>query len=170
MRQVVAHLMARGYRTVAFVTGSSGASPIARRDALAAALAEQGGAKPIVYRADGVDTGALRAVVTRIARRRPEVVVCYDDKTALNVMDELRTAGLRVPADIGVVVFDDIPFARIANPRLTTVAQLSDELGRITVDFLLSALEEGRLPRSRLLPVNLVVRETTPGPDQRVTR
>jgi DNA-binding LacI/PurR family transcriptional regulator len=100
----------------------------------------------------------------RIGHDRPDVVVCYDDKTALHLADALRTAGVAAPADVGIVGFDDIPFARIANPRLTTVAQPSDELGRISVDHLLASLESGRLPRSQLLPVTLIVRETTPGP------
>ena len=60
-----------------------------------------------------------------------------------------------------------LPFARISNPRLTTVSQRSDDLGRISVDFLLSTLEHGRLPVSQLMPVSLVVRETTPGPAPR---
>lgn len=167
MRQVVAHLIEQGYRTVGYVSGSSGANPTIRRNALIAALAEQGQMEPVVYRADDLDREGLHAVAIQIAKDRPEVVVCYDDKTALNVIDKLRTLGVRVPTDIGFVGFDDIPFAGIANPRLTTVAQPSDELGRTSVDILLSALEEGRLPRSRLVPVRLVVRETTPGPGLR---
>ena len=164
MRQVVAHLIERGYHKVAYVSISSGADPTMRHDALVAALAEKGARKPVVYRADDANPGSLRKVATQIAKHRPEVVVCYDDKTALKVIDELRTVSVRVPADVGFVGFDDIPFARTANPRLTTVAQPSEELGRLSVDILLSALEEGRLPRSRLMPVTLVVRETTPGP------
>jgi LacI family transcriptional regulator, galactose operon repressor len=164
MRQVVTHLLERGYHRVAYVSASSGANPAIRHDALVAALAEHGETKPVVYRADDASAASFRRVATQIAKHRPEVVVCYDDKTALEVIDELRTVSVRVPADVGFVGFDDIPFARTANPRLTTVAQPSEELGRLSVDILLSALEEGRLPRSRLMPVTLVVRETTPGP------
>ena len=170
MRQVVAHLVERGYRTVAYVSGSAGATHVVRRDALVAALVEHDRAEPVEYRAGDVDAGGLRDVAMQIRDDRPDVVVCYDDKTALNLMDELCTAGLRIPADVAVVGFDDIPFARIANPRLTTVAQPSDELGRITVDLLLTTLDDGRLPRSRLMPVTLVVRDTTPGPGRRTQR
>jgi DNA-binding LacI/PurR family transcriptional regulator len=163
MRQVVDHLIERGYRSVAYVSGSSGATQIIRRDALVAALAQRGRAEPVVHRAREVDAAGLRPVVARIRRSRPDAVVCYDDKTALLLMDELRSAGLTVPRDVAVVGFDDIPFARISNPRLTTVSQRADDLGRTSVDLLLSTIERGRLPVSQLMPVALVVRETTPG-------
>ena len=148
MRQVVDHLIERGYRSVAYVSGSSGATQIIRRDALIAALAEHGrgrtGRVPCRRRRR---RRASRGRDARSATIRPDVVVCYDDKTALFLMDELRSAGVTVPADVGIVGFDDTPFARISNPRLTTVSQRSDDLGRISVDFLLSTLERGKLPR-----------------------
>jgi LacI family transcriptional regulator len=170
MNQVVDHLIERGYRTVAYVSGSSGATQIIRRDALVAALVERRLDEPVVHRVDDLDGGELRLVAATIRKSRPDVVVCYDDKTALFLMDELRSAGVRVPDDVGVVGFDDTPFARIANPRLTTVSQRSDELGRISVELLLSTIERGRLPISQLMPVTLVVRETTPGPAKRVRK
>ena len=70
---------------------------------------------------------------------------------------------MNIPDEMGIVGFDDIPFARISNPRLTTVSQRSDELGRISAEFLLATLDGKRLPPSQLMPVTLVVRETTPG-------
>ncbi|MGZ4769430.1 MAG: LacI family DNA-binding transcriptional regulator [Ilumatobacteraceae bacterium] len=164
MNQVADHLIERGYRTIAYVSGSSGANQIIRRDALIAALAERAQPEPVVFQADDADDAGLRAVTAQIRRSRPDVVVCYDDKTALSLMDELRSAGVGIPEEIGVVGFDDIPFARISNPRLTTVSQRSDELGRISAEFLLATLDGKRLPLSQLMPVTLVVRETTPGP------
>jgi LacI family transcriptional regulator len=167
MRQVVDHLIERGYRTIAYVSGSSGATQMIRRDALIAALTERRRGAPVVLHADGIDSEGLVAVADEIRRSRPDAVVCYDDKTALFLMDELRSAGINVPGDVGIVGFDDTPFARISNPRLTTVTQRSDDLGRVSVDFLLSTLEHGKLPVSQLMPVSLVVRETTPGPAPR---
>ena len=164
MKQVVDHLIERGYHSVAYVSGASGATQFIRRDALVAALTDRGRAELVVHTADEVDAGGLQPIAVRIRQSRPDVVVCYDDKTALLLMDELRTAGVMVPRDVAVVGFDDIPFARISNPRLTTVSQRADDLGRTSVDLLLSTIERGRLPVSQLMPVTLVVRETTPGP------
>jgi LacI family transcriptional regulator len=164
MRQVVAHITDRGYRSVAYVSGSLGATELIRREAFVAALSARRRPKPTMYRADDLDVEGLRAIAAEISKSRPDVVVCYDDKTALLMMDELRSAGVDVPADMGIVGFDDIPFARISNPRLTTISQQSDDLGRVCVDFLLETLKRGKLPKSRLMPVALVVRESTPGP------
>ena len=164
MRQVVGHIIERGYRTVAYVSGSSGATELIRRQALLSAMSARRRPKPVVHRAADVDAEGLRVVAAEISKSRPDVVVCYDDKTALLLMDELRSAGVNVPTDVAIVGFDDIPFARISNPRLTTVSQQSDDLGRISVDFLLATLQRGSLPKSRNMPVALVVRETTPGP------
>lgn len=167
MLQVVDHLIERGYVSVAYVSGSSGANQLIRGDALVTALADRGRPAPVVHLADDVDSGGLSAIAAKIRKGRPDVVVCYDDNTALTLMDELRAAGLAIPDDIGVVGFDDIPFARISNPRLTTISQRSDVLGRVSADFLLDAVGRAKLPRSQLMPVSLVVRETTPGPSRR---
>jgi len=79
-------------------------------------------------------------------------------------MDQLREHGIAVPRDIGVVGFDDIPFAGMANPRLTTVAQPSAELGRRAAAMLLTAIRTGTMPRSIQLPVRLMIRESTINP------
>ncbi len=164
MRQVVDHLHDVGYRRVAYVSGPPAASQIIRLHSLTAALSARGLAAPTVYDAAGDEPSEFLTIARRISHDRPDVAVCYDDKIALNLMDALRTVGLDVPGDIGIVGFDDIPFARIANPRLTTVAQTAVELGQISAEMLLDALATGSLPPSRLLPVALLIRETTPGP------
>jgi len=164
MQQVVDHLIERGYHDIAYVSGSSGATQIIRHDALVSALRER------QRELSAVHAEEIRVVAAKIRRSRPDVVVCYDDKTALLLMDELRSAGVRVPHDVGIVGFDDIPFARISNPRLTTVSQRADDLGRTSVGLLLGAIERGKLPPTQLMPVSLVVRETTPGPTTRASK
>jgi DNA-binding LacI/PurR family transcriptional regulator len=86
--------------------------------------------------------------------------LCYDDKLALATIDALRSCGMRVPRDIGVVGFDDIPFAALANPRLTTVNQPSAHLGKLAVEMLLEAFATDAMPASVTVAVELVVRES----------
>jgi LacI family transcriptional regulator len=159
---VVAHLKSRGYERVAYVNGPDLASNVIRRDAALRYLAAAGMRGALYPFLGGVESlGALTTMVSTLVAERPQALICYDDVEALGIMDALRGSGIRVPDDIGVVGFDDIPFAGIANPRLTTVAQPSEEVGRSAFGMLLTALKNGELPPSITLPVRLIVREST---------
>lgn len=65
----------------------------------------------------------------QIAAERP-AASCYDDKTALRLIDALRHVDLRVPEDIPVADFDNIPLAATSNSRLSTVAEPARDMGR----------------------------------------
>ncbi len=162
MEAVVDHLLEAGYRRIAYFNGPSFASNRTRRAATIRALKQAGVAGRLVeFVWDGHVRRSVESSAVRIARERPDAVICYDDKLALNTIDALRAHGLRAPRDVAVVGFDDIPFAAIANPRLTTVAQRSVEMGRMAVTMLRGALETGTIPRSVTFSVQLVVREST---------
>ena len=160
----VDHLVDQGYRRIAYVeSGAPGAraSNRRRRDSCAAALERHGlgalqrfEAPDNAWRAAGPLAEAVRAAL-------PEAVVCYDDKLALALMDELRRRGVECPDDLGIVGFDGIPFAQLSNPRLTTVAAPSAEVGRLAAAMLVTALADGDLPGGVVLPVGLVVGEST---------
>lgn len=159
---LVQHLSACGYRRVGYVNGPDLASNVTRRDTALLGLARAGIACALYPYPGGVESlGALNATVRTLLTDRPEALICYDDVVALGIMDALRSHGLRVPDDIGLVGFDDIPFAGISNPRLTTIAQPSEEIGRRAFAMLLSCFKSGDLPASCMLPVRLVVREST---------
>lgn len=159
---VVEHLRACAYRRVGYVNGPDLASNATRRDAALRSLAEAGITCALYPYPGGVESlGVLNATVSTLVADRPEALICYDDVEALGIMDALRGRGLRVPDDIALVGFDDIPFAGIANPRLTTVAQPSEEVGRGAFGMLLSAFKLGELPPSIMLPVRFIVREST---------
>lgn len=160
MRQVVEHLTQSGYRSIAYFGEHARASGHIRLRALRGELAERGLPELSTYEPPDSDE-AIVEIARRIAADGPEAIVCYDDKLALNLIDALRAAGVRVPVDIAVTGFDDIPFARISNPRLTTVMQESEHLGMLGVDMLVATLDTGRTPPSRMLPVRLVAREST---------
>jgi DNA-binding LacI/PurR family transcriptional regulator len=66
-----------------------------------------------------------------------------------------------VPQDVEIVGFDGIPFAAISNPRLTTVAVPSEEIGRRSAAILIQSIREGAMPEGIILPVEFVVRQST---------
>ena len=90
-----------------------------------------------------------------------DVIVCANDMIAIAVIAELKAAGTAVPDDVGVVGFDDVPWATIVSPALTTVRQSLAELGSQATALLLSRIigDPGSLRRINI-GVELVERES----------
>ena len=76
-------------------------------------------------------------------------------------MHALKERGIRVPEDIAICGFDDVPFARMASPPLTTVAQPTEEMGREAARMLLACLDTDSMPASRVHPVRFIPRAST---------
>jgi LacI family transcriptional regulator/LacI family repressor for deo operon, udp, cdd, tsx, nupC, and nupG len=100
---------------------------------------------------------------------RPTGVTCYNDLVAAGVMSALAELGLRVPQDVSVVGFDDIPIARHLATPLTTVHVPKYESGRLAAELLLAQIESSApgapaLPERRSLEATLVVRASTAPP------
>lgn len=98
-------------------------------------------------------------------RRRPTAVFARNDLTALGVMLGARECGLRIPQELSVVGFDDVPLAAMASPPLTTVFQPIQEQGEQAATLLLNRLqaETHRASETVILSCKLVVRESTMG-------
>ena len=95
-------------------------------------------------------------------RVRPDAVFAANDMMALGAMSVIREAGLRVPDDIAIVGFDDIPMASLASPGLTTVSMPKSELGRSAAVILHQQIASSRpLALRRLLNTELVVRQSS---------
>jgi DNA-binding LacI/PurR family transcriptional regulator len=75
-------------------------------------------------------------------RPLPTAIVTANDMMALGVMQECRAAGVSIPRDMSIIGFDDIAFASLAHPALTTVCLPRHELGRRAVEALLMTIEE----------------------------
>ncbi len=89
-------------------------------------------------------------------------IFCNNDMVAVGVMQELMRAGIKIPEDISVVGFDNIPLAEYVYPQLTTVSYPSDESGRLAMTMLLNNIEHNQSFESlnmQLIP-KVVVRET----------
>ena len=154
LEALVAHLAGQGHRRIGYLEGPALASNLIRREAVERAANDLG--LVAVARLKG-----SAATPRAVAAAGLDAVICYDDKSALALIDGLRASSLSVPRDLAVAGFDDIPFARIYNPRLTTVAQPAEAVGRQAVAMLLAGLESGERQPSLRLPVRLVVRESS---------
>ena len=101
MRQVVDHVVQRGYKRPCYVSGSTGATQADRLEALTVALAARRRRAPLVFRASSWTSDALSEVVDRIVAMRADVAICYDDKTALHLMDLVGLDNVGVNPDLG---------------------------------------------------------------------
>jgi LacI family transcriptional regulator len=92
----------------------------------------------------------------------PTAICCMNDGVAIDLMDSLERSDRRVPEDVSVVGFDDVPLASHHRIRLTTVRQDAATIGARAAEMLLSAVAEGRpVERRELLRGELIVREST---------
>ena len=93
----------------------------------------------------------------------PEYTAVFvaNDEMALGVIHGLHDRGIRVPEDLSVVGFDDLPVSRHFLPPLTTVRQDFPALGALVVDVLIAAIEGRETPRSSRIPAELVVRDSS---------
>lgn len=159
---IVDHLVQAGYRDIAYLGSGARASSTVHREAVGRALKRHGLPGQLDRFPSPDDAWRSPDVLAElIAADLPEALICYEDVQALALMDALRRFGIRVPDDVGIVGFDGILFAEISNPRLTTVATPLAELGRLAALSLIGAIQTGRLPEAVVLPVELVVGEST---------
>jgi LacI family transcriptional regulator len=104
---------------------------------------------------------AVRQILAGPRRDMPDAIVCANDQTAIGAMRDLQAAGVRVPADVAVVGFDDMHISALLTPPLTTVRQPMRELGERACALLLQRVADPALPpRAERLPTKLIVRES----------
>jgi len=160
-REAVAYLFRQGYRRVGTITGPwnmiAGAD---RRDGYAAALRDHGVAMDPELMAEGdfTEAGGYLAM-QRLLPRQPEAVFAASDMMAVGALRAMREAGLRVPDDVALVGFDDMPFSGQLDPPLTTVRQPIHRTGVVAVQMLIDLIERpDSQPRRIILSTELVVR------------
>ncbi|PZO80618.1 MAG: LacI family transcriptional regulator [Mesorhizobium amorphae] len=167
-RAVAEHLLGLGHRWMGYIAGNEGASTQRDREAgFRAGLSAAGHELPRREVGNFVYEEAQDAVRRMFARpSRPTALFVCNDHMAFAVMDVLRfELGLRVPQDVSVAGFDDVPPARWPAYDLTTVRQDVDTMVRETVATLMAAISDADSgPRRVMLPTALVVRRST-GPN-----
>ena len=159
------HLYSFGHRRIGVVTGPL-VSPLSR-DRLQGAMtrAQAQGAERdfiVMHGNFSIESGEVAGERLLARRQPPTAVFCFNDEMAMGVIQAARRRQVRVPADLSVVGFDDIRFARHMDPPLTTIAQPMREIGEGTVRLLLDILNGHTVePVSITLPHRLVIRGST---------
>jgi LacI family repressor for deo operon, udp, cdd, tsx, nupC, and nupG len=162
------HLASLGHRHIAYVSGP--VSNILERERFLGFKDGLGVAglpfdPALVIPGDYTIESGVRAGQELVARTsRPTAVFCTSDEMAIGMMRTLLSAGLRVPDDISVAGFDDIEFAAVAEPSLTTIHQPRRELGQAAASALIDLLQGRASPKRIRLETDLVIRDSVAPP------
>src|SRR5215211_2957471 len=160
------HLLELGHRRIGHLAAAFDAPTFQLRDA----------ARRRVLADAGLDPGAQPRAVTPIAideardaagpllTERPTAVFCDDDIIAAGLYLAARESGVRIPGELSVIGFDDMDFARVLDPPLTTVALDGEQLGASAFELLEARMAGRRARRRVVLPAELLVRGSTARP------
>jgi DNA-binding LacI/PurR family transcriptional regulator len=166
--QATAHLAELGHRRIAYIGDRLGMHSDSERcrgyrNALKAHRISF--EKAQVVQGDGKPTGGRRALAELLRLPdTPTAVFCYNDMTALGVLEEAASRKIRVPRDLSICGFDDIFFTAFLQPPLTTVRQPKRELGIGAMQMLLQLLASEETSRKVMVRGELVVRKSTAPP------
>lgn len=157
------HLLEIGVRRIAYVNYTKSMWSDARRDALADALGDRAEILDIPIEVQSLEIGVAvaRQLVEAGHIGRCDAIVCYNDFVAVGLLHGLATLGVRVPEDIAVAGFDNIPVSCYVTPSLTTVDMRSEDVGRCAVDRLHAAIKGDRSPTVTMLEPRLMTRAST---------
>lgn len=165
----VRHLVGLGHRRIGVISGPASLSTLAERlEGYRAGLEEAG----IALDASLVMPGDLtldtaRGLARSLLRRqdRPTAVLCFNDLSTLGALHGIRDAGLRVPRDVSLLGFDELPGADLIDPPLTVIAQPVFDIGRSAIELLARRVSDPDVPVEELvLPTRLVMRASTAAP------
>lgn len=172
-RLAMKHLLDLGHRRIGLICGRSDVNDRARerRRAFEDGLAEIGASvdPELVFERDFEFIEGHAAMYRMLkAPDPPTAVFAANDILAIGAIAQCRESGVSVPRDISVIGFDDLPIARFSSPGLTTVHVPANSMGRIAATRLLQLINGEPVPSQDVLPVELVVRDSTAPVSQRL--
>ncbi|MEM6416124.1 MAG: LacI family DNA-binding transcriptional regulator, partial [Pseudomonadota bacterium] len=149
-RAVADHLISLDHTSIGIISGPPD-SPLtkSRLSGFLSRLDESGVSVREDCCVDGdysIESGALAMKELLRLLTRPTAVFCFNDEMAYGAMQQIKAVGLRIPDDIALVGFDDLPYSRIMEPSLTTVSQPSEGFGPAAVEQLLALINGYDLP------------------------
>src|ERR1700757_371655 len=172
--KAINHLASLGHREIAFIKGPEGSGDTEERWNAVLSTCKALGVRVdprLTIQLKRLEPGTRETEPGRIVaqdllrRDRPfTALVAFNDISALGAMTALREAGRKVPEDVSVMGFDDIEFASIAYPPLTTVRQPLHEMGATAAELLLRKLAKDEVIENIRVRPELIVRSSTGPP------
>lgn len=169
IRSAVRHLIEHGHRRIAFVGCFHESDVRVRFEAYRVTLAEAGipfDPELVIRSDDNWYTGGERAAPQLLARRHSCTAAVFGtDKNALGMMPLLAAAGVRIPEELAIVGFDDVPEAQATDPPMTTVRQRFEMMGSAACDLVVSMLTGETAPPDLVLTPNTLIQRLSCGCD-----
>lgn len=157
----VVHLIKQGCRRIATISGPmNNDAAVRRRMGYMRALRERGFPvhHELMVEADFTEPGGAYAM-NQLLAHQPDAVFIASDTMARGAIDYLKERGIKVPEEVAIVGYDDLPLAARIDPPLTTIRQPVKRSGYTAVETLLDVFTHGLLPPRRIvLPIELVIR------------
>lgn len=169
-KEATNYLISQGHKRIAMIYGQKSSLLTKDREVgFRAAMTEAG----LLIEEGWVVEGELSIIGARKATRnlmnhsiRPTAIFCANDEMAIGCLHEVRAAGLDVPGDISIVGFDDIRYAEVTYPPLTTISQPAEEIGERVMYRLCRRIEADKDTNSspEIVPHKLVIRQSVAPP------
>jgi LacI family transcriptional regulator len=159
----VSHLIRLGYQRIGMIAGPQNTTVgIDRTVGYRKAMEERGREviPTLIAAGDFTEPGGYYAM-RQLLPSAPDAIFAASDTMAIGAMRAIREAGLRIPDEIALVGFDDLPIATIPTPQLTTVRQPIDQFGFQAVEILIDLIENGvNPPRRVIMDTELIIRDS----------
>lgn len=167
MEMAVNHLVQLGHTRIALINGTLSISSTSRRRQGFEDSLRAHGVAPVAV-SEGrftIESGYAQASAILEGDERPTAIVAGNDLLAIGALSAARDAGLHVPGDLSLTGYDDISYAQISSPGLTTIRQPAREMGAVAARLILERLtSKGSGGQQLLLQPELIVRRSTAPP------
>ncbi len=161
---LVRHLVECGHTLIAHIDGGRSAGARPRREGFEVAMCAHGLEPLVIPGRYTLDSGSKGARDALAKSPRPTALFAANDLAAIGVLNSVLGAGLKVPGDIAVVGYDDMPFAASETLSLTTMHQPIDRMATQCIDFLIARIKDPDGPGTQVLfSPHLVARRSTLG-------
>lgn len=160
---ITRHLLDAGHRRIAFVAGPRDNVEAGERlrGYRAAVRQAPAAADEWIVEGDFSEESGRRAAEALSGPKRPDAIFCANDMMAIGCLVALRDAGVRIPGDIALAGFDDIPIARYVSPPLTTAAVPIAEIGRRALECCADLIAGRKTEQRHVFEPALMIRAST---------
>lgn len=164
-RKATEYLLSLNHKSIAMITGPSGWNSACDRTEGYLQALQAHGVSPnpeLIIEGTWLHKDGYLSMKTLLGKKAPfTAVFAQNDRIARGAISVLHEAGLRVPQDISVVGYDDIPEAEFSDPPLTTIRQPMEEIGRAATRLLIQMIEDREaIPNQLLFDTELIVRSS----------